>query len=57
MIIFPNIDDRKKLFKGVIINKIIKINEKPIHVHTFCVDFENSIMEKLVILVEDIVKI
>ena len=46
----------KFLFKSDI-EKIIKINEKPIHVHTFCVDFENSIMEKLVILVEDIVKI
>jgi hypothetical protein len=43
MITFPKIEDKIKLLRGVIINKIIKNSEIAKQIHTFCVDFANSI--------------
>jgi len=53
MITLPKIEDRKNVFNGVIINKIIKNIDNPRHIHMFCVDFANS----TTVIEEDIVKI
>ena len=39
--IFPNIDDNKNEFKGVIIKSIIRRTDIPRHIQTFCVAFMN----------------
>jgi hypothetical protein len=43
IITFPIIEDKKNVFRGVIINKTIKNIANPTHIHTFCVDLANSI--------------
>ena len=52
IITFPNIEESKNEFKGVIINKIINTIDNADNMQVFCVAFENSI-----IIVEDIVTI
>jgi hypothetical protein len=39
---FPNIDDNKKVLRGVIMNTIIKMTAILRHIHTFLVDSANS---------------
>ena len=44
IIIFPRIEDNKNVFRGVIINKIIKNIANAEHIQTFCVDLAYSII-------------
>jgi len=49
MIVFPKIDDIIKELRGDKINKIIRTEAIPRHIHIFFVDFEYSIISCVVV--------